>query len=138
MNELPTSAAELNAWLHCNFAIFQGPGRAYFELPFTIRFDQGGESIERVHRVVYMCVGFMGPEAACATRVAEMIKDLHFDTHALEDASIALFVRRPFTYEEGHLRGRLAFWDEETNRKVRGSLMFRPEHGIYNNVTRMS
>lgn len=143
MNELPTSAAELNAWLPRHFAIFEGPPRAYFELPFKIRFEQGAESLEYIHRCTYMCVGFVGPEVACATRVASMIDGLFFEhLHVLEDASIQLFIRAPFRYEmgengRGQLWSRLAFWNEETNRKIRGSLMFRPDGGPYNNVERV-
>lgn len=129
MNDpLPTTADELNDWIRHNFDAFEGPARAYFELPFHI-----AEHIEMTKRVSYITFALVGPERDCALAIAASLRQF-----VNADRREAIFIRRWFTYEEKYrdnetepslhqIYGRLALWRSEWNPLLAMSSAYKPD-----------
>lgn len=128
---LPYTADQLNDWLRKKFSYFEGPARAYFELP--VHSVVAGVQFTVNRRVTYLTFGLEGSEYDCVRAMVDVFKSF-----ADEDATEALFVRRTFRYEEMAreddsaprrymLSGRFAFWNDNFNNLARASLPYKPE-----------
>ena len=147
---LPSTVAELNDWIRTNFQAFEGPHRAYFELPVNLSLADIGQ-VTMHKRVTYLTLGLIGPEKDVVQHVASCLQDA-----VTQDQNEPIFIRRWFVYEEHaetqpfnkvseaigctafvhpmmqppkryKLYGRLSFWRPVLNNLLMASTAFMPE-----------
>lgn len=139
---LPDSVKKLNNWIMQHFQVFEAPGRAYFELPFTARIGDPGveQQVEYRHRVIHRSLGFTGTIPECCRCMAAHLYILISKEDYL-DAIVPIFIRHWFEYSMledfnkipiGYLHGRLAFWRSDINNKLLRLDCYKPEGAIAN------
>lgn len=124
MLKLPCRAKQLNAWLECTFLVLEGAKRAYLNFPYEVVLM--GEKLSQNYRVSFITLALKGPEELCCTQIAKALQGA-VSTVDLQDQNAILFIRTPFSYAEGFLSGRIAFFDGSYTQKMRQSLCYKPE-----------
>ena len=111
----PTTAKQLNAWVESRFCCLHTGGRGYILIPTTISVN--GETLETVRSIVMITLMLKGFEDVCVKEIGDTLGKIP-TREELQDATALLFIRSPFEYVDGILRGRLAFYSSAYNKKL--------------------
>lgn len=131
MNKLPETAKRFNAWLLNTFQCLDGADTSYLSFPFEFGFD--GQQFYTEHRIVFSTLSLKGAQDYCCKEIA--IDLLKLPAHELiQDRCCIIFLRKEFSYQEDYLSGRLAFWDNKLNDKLKALRCFHVEGAHRNNV----
>lgn len=136
---------DLNKWISENFLELYGANCAYLEFPFG---EQANGAPPIIKRIIFMSIGITsknsGEEVLVERIYNELVKirehwrnvicteqDQQENIKALiiwrSRLSVEASVDKEFDVEYILLRGRLAFWDERLNVKLKNSVIFRYE-----------
>ena len=143
--KLPETAVELNQWIKMNFVTFEGPSRAYFELPINVALPDVGQ-VTLHKRVIYLTLSLEGPERDVVQHIAHVLRTIAGNDPEHE----AIFVRKWFAYESfsdqvsplvdysflaapalpptrSKVYGRLAFWSSALNSALMKTMPYTPD-----------
>jgi len=129
MSKPPRSVKGLNAWLLTTFQCLEGVQRSWLSFPLSLKVETSELYFE--HRIAFVTLALRGQIDLCCKEIAFLLCDLP-TREELQDHTALLFIRQEFTRSDDFVYGRVAFWHNTLNEKLRASRCYKAEGAIPN------